>query len=392
MLGTLSVLRSNALSTGQNVVRALLGTMVGFVVGAALLAVIGTNTTLLWLLLPIAVLLAGFAPAAISFAAGQAAFTLTLVILFNIIAPVGWQVGLVRVEDVALGCAVSLAVGAALLAARGGRRRSAVALADAYADSAGYLAGAVDFGMARCDEGTPSRARPIDEALRAAAASRRLDDAFRGYLAERGAKRIPLADVTALVTGAWACASPATRCSTCGSATRTRGRATVAARGRDLLPATATVVGWYDDLAASLTGRRAPRAAAPRRSSRPAPGRRRPPRPAGKDGRASAGVRMIWTGDHLDAARRFQASLVGPAQTATEQGALVPVGAVRGLVARRARSSGRSGDGDVGVPQRQAGTEDQPGEGAGQDQGEVVGPGRDPVEVLHGGKDDDADR
>ena len=26
---------------------------------------------------------------------------------------------------------------------------------------------------------------------------------------------------------------------------------------------------------------------------------------------------MIWTGDHLDAARRLQATLVGPAQTVT---------------------------------------------------------------------------
>ena len=34
VLGTLSVLRSNALNTGQNVIRGLLGTIVGFVVGA----------------------------------------------------------------------------------------------------------------------------------------------------------------------------------------------------------------------------------------------------------------------------------------------------------------------------------------------------------------------
>jgi hypothetical protein len=36
------------------------------------------------------------------------------------------------------------------------------------------------------------------------------------------------------------------------------------------------------------------------------------------DGRASAtAVRMIWTGDHLDAARRLQATLVGPARAVT---------------------------------------------------------------------------
>jgi hypothetical protein len=68
-----------------------------------MLAVIGTDTTLLWFLLPPAILLAGVAPAAISFAAGQAAFTLTLVCVFNIIQPAGWQVDLLRVENVALG-------------------------------------------------------------------------------------------------------------------------------------------------------------------------------------------------------------------------------------------------------------------------------------------------
>ena len=56
-------------------------------------------------------LLAGLAPATISFAAGQAAFTLTLLILFNILAPAGCKIGLVRVEDIALGCVSSLAVG-----------------------------------------------------------------------------------------------------------------------------------------------------------------------------------------------------------------------------------------------------------------------------------------
>jgi hypothetical protein len=31
---------------------------------------------------------------------------------------------------------------------------------------------------------------------------------------------------------------------------------------------------------------------------------------------------MIWTGDHLDAARRLQAALAGPARTAVGQHAL----------------------------------------------------------------------
>ena len=159
VLGALSVLRSNALNTGQDAIRALFGTVAGFIAGAALLAGIGTNTTLLWFLLPLAVFLAGVAPAVISFAGGQAAFTLTLVILFNIIQPAGWRVGLVRIEDIALGAGVSLLVGV-LFWPRGAAPALRQALAQAYADVAGYLASTVRFGMSRGDPGTPALPAP----------------------------------------------------------------------------------------------------------------------------------------------------------------------------------------------------------------------------------------
>ena len=49
------------------------------------------------------------------------------------------------------------------------------------------------------------------------------------------------------------------------------------------------------------------------------------------DGKATAtGVRMIWTGDHLDAVRRLQEMLVEPARAAlapSVDGAAVSVGA-----------------------------------------------------------------
>ena len=69
---------------------------------------IGTHEAVLWGVLPVAILLAAYAPRAISFAAGQAGFTVVLFVLFNIIQPVGWSVGLVRFEDVAIGFAISL--------------------------------------------------------------------------------------------------------------------------------------------------------------------------------------------------------------------------------------------------------------------------------------------
>ncbi len=155
VLGALSVLRSNALNTGQDAIRAMLGTVAGFIAGAALLAGIGTNTTLLWFLLPLAVFLAGVAPAVISFAGGQAAFTLTLVILFNIIQPTGWRVGLVRIEDVAIGAGVSMVVGV-LFWPRGAAAALRRALAQAYADGASYLASTVRSGTSHGDPSTPA--------------------------------------------------------------------------------------------------------------------------------------------------------------------------------------------------------------------------------------------
>jgi len=315
VLGTLSVLRSNALSTGQNVVRGLLGTLVGFVVGAGLLALIGTNTTLLWFLLPPAILFAGFAPAAISFAAGQAAFTLTLVILFNILQPAGWRVGLLRVEDVAIGCAVSVVVGL-FFWPRGAAAALGQAMAEAYTDSAHYLAAAVEFGLGRCDRGMPSRPAPTDEATRAAAASRRLDDAFRGYLAERGAKPVPLADVTGLLTGVAGLRLAADAVLDLWQRDDGRSGGDRAAARLELLASTDAVAAWYEKFADSLTRRS--EVPEPVAQDQVADGRlvdavRRDLRD--EDGQASAvAVRIIWTGDHLDAARRLQGALVGPAR------------------------------------------------------------------------------
>ncbi len=111
VLGTMSVLRSNALGTGANALRAVAGTVVGFAVGSLILVGLGHHLALLWAVLPVAVLVAGVAPSAISFAAGQAGFTVAVVIIFNILDPVGVEVGLVRVEDVAIGVGVSTVVG-----------------------------------------------------------------------------------------------------------------------------------------------------------------------------------------------------------------------------------------------------------------------------------------
>jgi len=309
---TLSVLRSSALGTGQNIARALVGTTVGFIIGGAIVALVGTNTALLWSLLPFAVLLAGLAPATVSFAAGQAAFTLTLLILFNLLAPAGWRIGLIRIEDIALGGAVSLAVGL-MLWPRGAAAALGRALSAAYVDSARYLVGAVAYGMGRCDAVGPAPAPPEQAALQAAAAARRLDDTFRGYLAERGGKPVPLAEVTALVTGVVGLRLAADAVLQLWDGDAANGGDRAAAR-REILAGSDLINGWYDRFAGSLTGR----GEVPVPLDVDAVTDGRLVDAVGHDlrdgdGNATAtAVRVIWTGDHLDAARRLQGLIVGP--------------------------------------------------------------------------------
>jgi uncharacterized membrane protein YccC len=195
VLGTLSVLRSNALGTGATALRAVGGTAVGFLVGAAIMVGVANHTVLLWVLLPLAVLIAGVAPSVISFAAGQAGFTLVVIILFNIIDPTGWRVGLTRIEDVAIGCGVSIVVGV-LFWPRGATAALGRALSDAFAASSGYLSDAVDRLT------TTSHLIDVQPSQRAShRAYMRLDDAFRQFLAERGAKRVSVETVANLFTG-----------------------------------------------------------------------------------------------------------------------------------------------------------------------------------------------
>ena len=191
VLGTLSVLRTNAASTESTALRALGGTVIGFVVGALLLLGIGTSTPALWAAFPIALAVAAYAPGTLPFAFGQAAFTVVVVVLFNLLQPVGWKVGLLRIQDVALGCLVSLVVGV-LFWPRGASSIVGDDLADAFRRGAAYLTQAVDWALG-------SRHTPPDAGAAAVTAGIRLDEALRGFLAEQGAKRVSKEDLWMLV-------------------------------------------------------------------------------------------------------------------------------------------------------------------------------------------------
>jgi uncharacterized membrane protein YccC len=135
------------------------------------------------------------APSMISFAAGQAAFTLVVIILFNIIQPIGWKVGLTRIEDVAIGCAVSVVVGI-LFWPRGATAALGRALSTAFAASSAYLTDAV--------ERLTVTSRHVDTAASQQASHNAYlicDDAFRQFFAERGAKVVSLQTISRLYTG-----------------------------------------------------------------------------------------------------------------------------------------------------------------------------------------------
>jgi hypothetical protein len=148
---------------------------------------------------------------------------------------------------------------------------------------------------------------PTDETIRAAAAARRFDDAFRSCLAERGAKPVPLAEVTSLVTGVVGLRLAGDAVLDLWQHDDEAGGDRTAAR-RELLATTEQLTGWYRNFAAALTG--------PHHVPEPLNHDELADQRlidavrhdlGGEDGQATAtAVRMIWTGDHLDAARRLQ--------------------------------------------------------------------------------------
>ncbi|HEX2283657.1 MAG TPA: FUSC family protein, partial [Mycobacterium sp.] len=181
VLGAMSVLRSSALTTGTRVLRAVSGTAVGFVIGVVVIELLGVDPVALWILLPLVAFGSAYVPEVASFVAGQAAFTMMVLINFNLIVPTGWEVGLIRVEDVAVGALVGIVV-SLLLWPRGATARVSKAIDDARAVGAKFLKAAVQ----RVTRGASEEAndRVIALSHDALEASRTVDDAVRQYLSE----------------------------------------------------------------------------------------------------------------------------------------------------------------------------------------------------------------
>jgi len=181
VLGALSVLRSSAASTGTTAVRAVIGTVIGFIIGAAIIGLLGVDPIVMWILLPIVAFGSTYVSQVGSFMAGQAMFTMMVFIVFNLIQPTGWQVGLIRIEDIVLGAAVGLTA-SLLLWPRGATASVRRAVDAALEVSLRYLTAAV----ARVTRGESEQS---DDAVMALSqdtltAVRTYGDAVRNYLSE----------------------------------------------------------------------------------------------------------------------------------------------------------------------------------------------------------------
>ena len=181
VLGALAVLRSSASTTRTSAVRAITGTVIGFVAGAVLITLVGVNPVVLWCLLPAVTFGSTYVMRVGSFAASQAMFTMQVVIIFNLMRPIGWQIGLTRVEDVIIGALVGLVVSVLLWP---GGAQSAVQRAFGAAVTActRYLSAAVDRVAHGASAQTDAAVAKADED--SLAAVRTHGDAIRAYLAE----------------------------------------------------------------------------------------------------------------------------------------------------------------------------------------------------------------
>lgn len=182
VLGALSVLRTSALATGRTTIQALAGTLAGFAVGGIFAVAAGANHAVLWAALPLTVFFAAYAASAIGFVVGQAAFTLNVITLFNLISPAGWRVGLARIEDVAVGAGISIVVGL-LLWPRGARETARRAVVGMYRAMVIYLAISFDRLLGQGTREDAVRARSI-----AVQGRDRAGEAFDQFLNEPPAK------------------------------------------------------------------------------------------------------------------------------------------------------------------------------------------------------------
>jgi hypothetical protein len=118
-----------------------------------------------------------------------------IIIVFNLITPVGWRVGLVRIEDVGVGVVISLITGL-LLWPRGARAELVKSLAGLYRSAAAFLAASFDHVLEPGYQEGIRTSRGL-----AVGARERAGEAFNQFINERGSKPLNPDTAATLVAG-----------------------------------------------------------------------------------------------------------------------------------------------------------------------------------------------
>ena len=132
--------------------------------------------------------------------------------------------------------------------------------------------------------------------------------------------RPPLAEVTNLVTGVAGLRLAADAVVDLWEQEDGSTSGEPAAAREELLKSSELVRRWYEDFAHSLVSAETPRPPLPHDdgAERRLLDAVRDELGSGEAGASEHAVRIIWTGDHLDAARRMQALVLAPARAETE--------------------------------------------------------------------------
>jgi hypothetical protein len=146
-----------------------------------IIGLLGIDPIVMWMLLPLVAFGSTYVSQVGSFMAGQAMFTMMVFIVFNLIQPTGWQVGLVRIEDVVLGALVGLTA-SLLLWPRGAVASVQRAIDAALNVSSRYLTAAVR--RITRDASGQSDETVLALSQETLTAVRTYGDAVRNYLAE----------------------------------------------------------------------------------------------------------------------------------------------------------------------------------------------------------------
>jgi uncharacterized membrane protein YccC len=199
---TLAVMKTSAAGTRISAVQAAIGTAIGFAVATVFIAGIGINEVAYSLALPVLIFLAFFLPGAVSFLVGQIFFTMVVVVLFNLVTPTGWTVGLDRLEDVLVGAGIGLLVGMAIWP-RGAAAELARVVADLILKGSRLAHATVDSIVGPTADHPDLDAADLGQLRREASiAATDAEDVFSQFLAEPHPTDVPLIAWSSLMASA----------------------------------------------------------------------------------------------------------------------------------------------------------------------------------------------